>query len=93
MFYKCLVFAGMIVQMLKVKQSTTQRGQPSPLSFGGWQLPRNHKMLYNIYTTSVQRPRRWSKIVEMLYKCFVFAGSKADLKVDVDSWILISMTY
>ena len=29
---------------------------------------------YNIYTTSSQRLRRWSNIVQMLYECFVFAG-------------------
>ena len=30
--------------------------------------------LYNICTTSAQRLRRWSNIVQMLYKRFVFAG-------------------
>ena len=35
--------------------------------------PVNTKRLYNIYTTSAQRLRRWSNIVEELYKCFVFA--------------------
>ena len=28
----------------------------------------------NICTTFVQRRRRWSNIVQMSYKCFVFAG-------------------
>ena len=37
-------------------------------------IPANTKHLYNICTTSVQRLRRWSDIVNMLYKCFVFAG-------------------
>ena len=39
--------------------------------------PANTKQLYNIYTTSAQRLRRlrrWSNMVEMLYKCFVFVG-------------------
>ena len=35
--------------------------------------PANTKHLYNICTTSAQR-RRWSNIVQMLYKCFVFTG-------------------
>ena len=30
----------------------------------------NTKQLYNICTTSAQRRRRWSNIVQMLYKCF-----------------------
>ena len=34
----------------------------------------NTKHLYNICTTSVQRLRRWSNIVHILYKCFVFTG-------------------
>ena len=33
----------------------------------------NTKHLYNINTTSVKRRRRWTNIVSMLYKCFVFA--------------------
>ena len=36
--------------------------------------PANTKHLYNICTTSAQRLRRWSNIVQMLYKCFVFSG-------------------
>ena len=32
------------------------------------------KHLHTICTTSAQRLRRWSNIVQMLYKCFVFAG-------------------
>ena len=30
--------------------------------------------LYNICTMLAQRLRRWANIVQMLYKCFVFAG-------------------
>ena len=37
--------------------------------------PANTKHLYNICTTSSQRLRRWPNIVQMLYKCFVFAGN------------------
>ena len=29
---------------------------------------------YNIYTMLDQRGRRWADVVEMLYKCLVFAG-------------------
>ena len=38
------------------------------------QVQANTNKLYNIYTTSAQRLWRWPNIVEMLYKCFVFAG-------------------
>ena len=34
--------------------------------------PANTKHLYNICTTAAQRLRRWSTIVQMLCKCFVF---------------------
>ena len=37
-------------------------------------IPANTKHLYNICTTSAQRLRRWSKIVLMLYKSFVYMG-------------------
>ena len=37
--------------------------------------PANTRHLYNICTTSAQRLRRWSNIVQKLYKCFVLAGS------------------
>ena len=33
----------------------------------------NIKHFYEICTSSAQRLRRWSNIVQMLYKCFVFA--------------------
>ena len=36
--------------------------------------PAGTKHLYNISTMSAQRLRRWSDIVQMLYKCFVFAS-------------------
>ena len=40
----------------------------------------NTKHLHNICTTSAQRLRRWSNIVQMLYKCFLVcnAGDRAD---------------
>ena len=37
-------------------------------------IPANTKHLYNICTTPAQRLRRWTNVVQMLYKCFVFAG-------------------
>ena len=36
--------------------------------------PPNTKHLYNICTTPAQRRRRWAGVVQMLYKCLVFAG-------------------
>ena len=36
-------------------------------------FPSNTKHLYNIYTMLDQRQRRWADVVQMLYKCFVFA--------------------
>ena len=36
--------------------------------------PVNTKHLYNICTMLGQSRRRWANIVQMLYKCFVFAG-------------------
>ena len=43
--------------------------------------PANTKHLHNICTTSAQRLRRWSHIVQMLYKCFVFTV-----------WIMLALT-
>ena len=37
--------------------------------------PVNTKHLYNICTTSAQRLRRWSNVVQMLYKCFAGMSS------------------
>ena len=36
-------------------------------------FPINTKDLYNICTMSDQRRKRWVNVVQMLYKCFVFA--------------------
>ena len=46
----------------------------SLLISGAVYVPASTKHLYNICTTSSQRLRRWSNIVQMLYKSFVFAG-------------------
>ena len=37
-------------------------------------IPANTIHLYYICTMLVQRRRRWADVVQMLYKCFVFAG-------------------
>ena len=37
-------------------------------------IPVNTKHLYNICRMLDQRRRRWADVVQMLYKCFVFAG-------------------
>ena len=37
-------------------------------------IPVNTKHLYSICTMLDQRRRRWAGVVQMLYKCFVFAG-------------------
>ena len=39
--------------------------------------PVNTKYLYNICTMLGQSRRRWADIVQMLYKCFVFAGNSS----------------
>ena len=38
------------------------------------QLTANTKHLYIVRTMLNQRQRRWADVVQMLYKCFVFAG-------------------
>ena len=58
---------------------------PGLTSIGGIKLENKHgcghintslpsKHLYNICTMLDQRRRRWADVVQMLYKCFVFAG-------------------
>ena len=47
-----------------------------PFGFAG-QIPVNTKHLYTICAPLNQRLRRWSSIVQMLYKCFVFTGISA----------------
>ena len=43
--------------------------------------PVNTKHLYNICTMLNQRRRRWADVVQMLYKCFEFAGFEWRLMV------------
>ena len=49
--------------------------------------PVNTKHLYNICTTLDQRRRRWADVVQMLYKCFVFAGKLA-IVCSYEAWYL-----
>ena len=62
-------------------------------------IPANTKHLYNTYTTSAQRLRRWSNIVKVLYKCFVFAGTLVtyicllcDDNIEIDDLSRVIMT-
>ena len=45
--------------------------------------PSKHKtlILYNIRTKLDQRRRRWADVVQMLYKCFVFAGRRVNFSL------------
>ena len=45
--------------------------------------PSKHKtlILYNIRTKLDQRWRRWADVVQMLYKCFVFAGRRVNFSL------------
>ena len=54
--------------------------------------PANKKHLYNICTTTDQRLGRWSNIVQMLYKCFVFAGLRpwANIKTTLVQCIVMA---
>ena len=52
--------------------SSMMRSMRHPIEKNG--CPANTKHLYNIYTTSAQRLRRWSNILQMIYKCFMFTA-------------------
>ena len=51
--------------------------------------PVNTKHLYNICTTTAQRLRRWTNIVQMLYKCFVFTGRPTH-PIPVQCWASVA---
>ena len=55
--------------------------------------PANTKHLYNICTTSSQRLRRWSNIVQMLYKCFVFAGPQPMHPYTLTQWVVFFLVW
>ena len=44
------------------------------------------KHLYKIYTIFDQRRICWADVVQMLYKCFVFAGYVNAASVSVSPW-------
>ena len=48
--------------------------------------PANTKHVYNISTTTAQRLRRWSNIVQMLYKCVVFTAMSVFRDIRRASW-------
>ena len=50
--------------------------------------PANTKHLYKICTMLDQRRRRWADVVQMLYKCFVFAGKW--LSISISTWPSVS---
>ena len=53
-------------------------------------FPANTKHLYNICTMFDQRRRRWADVVQMLCKCFVFAGFTIDCVISLESYVNIS---
>ena len=65
-------------------------GNTSRLCFLICFIPVNTKHLYNMFTMVDQRRRRWSDIVNMLYKCFVFAGYITLAKHDTHIIIFVS---
>ena len=60
-----------------VMRSTNATRPPPTLKTHTMPTAANTKHLYNICTTSAQRLRRSCSIVQMLYKCFVLAGTEA----------------
>ena len=55
--------------------------------------PANTKHLYNICTMLDQRRRRWAVVVQMLYKCFVFAGNAAVLPRSMMRWAGVEVVF
>ena len=53
----------------------------------GWvNIQGNTTHLYTICTMSAQHLRRWSNIIQMLYRCFVFTGMPARGSVG-EGWV------
>ena len=44
--------------------------------YNGRPTPVSPKHLYNIYTKLDQRRRRWADVVQILFKYFVYAGTR-----------------
>ena len=55
-------------------------------------VPVNTKHLHNICTMLAQRLRRWPNIVQMSYKCFVFAGTfyRRCIRFFIQAWLIRS---
>ena len=70
MFVECCSWWAKIKPALY--QSLVSTNLQKKWSVLGTRLSQQTKHLYNSGTTSAQRLRRWSNIVQMLYKCFVF---------------------
>ena len=49
--------------------------------------PKNIKYLYNIYTMTAQRLRRWASIVYMLYKCLLGKATIPLFKLSVENML------
>ena len=67
----CLI--SKIVNLLISNTRSTLRPVCSD-SYSPGGAPVNTKHLYNFCTMLGQRRRRWAGVVQMLYKCFEFAG-------------------
>ena len=75
------------VRMLKRSRlndlSNTKHLSNLKLMLGYSVVPVNTKPLYNICTMRDQRRRRWADVVQMLYKCVVFAGRRRWTNIDL----------
>ena len=63
-----------VYHLIHPQSSTASLRQYSLYVLKGGLNPTNTKHLHKIHATSAQRLRRWSNIVQMLYKCPVFTG-------------------
>ena len=68
--------------------TTTVGPPPGSYRYTWHENPANTKHLYNICTMLGQPRRRWTYVVQILYKCFVFAG-KSDEEKSWGAYIII----
>ena len=73
------ILLGASVEIFNV--SNTQISILTAITHVSSAFPANTKHLHSICTTSAQRPRRWSNVVQMSYKCCVFTGLSGELTV------------
>ena len=71
------------MQKKKSKNEDKPDWDISVLEHADSDLQANTKHLHSIYTTSAQHLQRWSSIVQMLCKCFVFTVL-AQKSVDIE---------